>query len=327
MLDVLMLVGGLGLLVVGGEWLVRGSVSLARSFGVPSLIVGLTVVAFGTSAPELVVNLVAAWRGQSDVGFGNIVGSNIANVGLLLGMTALVRPLPVQRDLLRRDLPMMLLSTVVVLILAEDQRLTGRETDQFNRDDGIVLLTLFGVFLYATLMAAWSKREDDLPAVGPAAPAAVPTSAMPRWKATLFVVLGLVLLTVGGQWTVAAAESLAIAAGIPQVVVALTVVAVGTSLPELVTCVLAARKGETDLAVGNIVGSNIYNLLLVFGLTATISPVTLPPAGVIDLLVMLVFSAALLPLALTGRRLNRAEGLGLLASYVVYTGWLVRGAL
>ncbi len=284
------------------------------------------MVAFGTSTPELVVNLIAAWRGDSDVGFGNVVGSNIANVGLLLGLTALIRPLPVQRSLMRRDLPMMLLSTLVVLLLAEDRWLTGRELNEFNRDDGIVLVTLFGMFLYSTLMAAFTKPDGLLdPAATEAEVVSDEVEPMPLWKAIGFTVAGLALLILGGRWTVIGAENIALAAGVPKVVVALTVVAIGTSLPELVTCVIAARKGETDLAVGNIVGSNIYNLLLVFGLTASVAPVTLPAAGFIDLVAMMAFSVVLLPMALTGRSLSRIEGFGLLAAYVSYTAWLVVG--
>ncbi len=324
MLDAAFLLGGLALLLLGGVWLVKGAVALAERLGVPSLVIGLTVVAFGTSTPELVVNLAAAYRGDASVGFGNVVGSNIANIGLLLGITAMYRVLAVHNTVIVRELPMMVLSTLAVLVLAEDRLLTGREFDRFDRDDGIVLLLLFGVFLYYTLADALRSRNQSFEAVGTETSGveAVGKASMSMSASIGLVLAGLALLIVGGQGTVVGATGVATALGVPEVVIALTVVAIGTSLPELATCLIAARKGQTDLAIGNIVGSNIYNLLFIFGTTAAISPIDLPAGGIVDLLVMAGFSVALLPLALSGKSLTRPEAGVLLLSYGGYVAWL-----
>ena len=321
LLNLLYLALGLGLLLAGGEALVRGSVALARRLGVPTLIVGLTVVALGTSAPELVVNLIAASRGQSDIGFGNVVGSNIVNLTLLLGVTALIRPVVASTIVVRREIPMMLLTAVAALILAEDVLLNGRP-GQFDRDDGLMLLLLFSIYLYYLISDAVNPSADK--------PSMLPTDAVEDDNAgrpavglpvaILLVVGGLGALIGGGQLTVTGATALAQAFGVPDTIIALTLVAIGTSLPELVTCITAARRGETDLALGNLVGSCVYNLTFVFGLTATIDPIGVPDGGIIDLSIMLVISALALPLALTGRTFSRIEGALLL---VIYAGYLV----
>ena len=308
-------------MLAGGEALVRGAVALAERLGVPTLIVGLTVVAFGTSTPELVVNLIAAFRGNSDVGFGNVVGSNIANLTLLLGITALIRPVLVQNVVVRREVPMMLLTTVAALIFAEDALLNGRES-RFDRDDGLVLLLLFGIYLYYLVVDALSQRSHPPLLPAPAAPLTL-TDATVSLPLTLgLIIVGLGMLIGGGQLTVYGATALAQAAGIPDVVIALTIVAVGTSLPELVTCVAAARRGQSDLAIGNLVGSNIYNLTFVFGLTATFDPIRVPAGGIIDLVVMLAVSALVLPLSLTGKSVSRGEGVLLMVLYTGYITWL-----
>ena len=321
LLDLLMLFGGLGLLLVGGDLLVRGAVALANRLGVPTLVIGLTVVAFGTSTPELVVNLIAAIRGDAEVGFGNVVGSNIANLALLLGITALVRPLIVQEIIIRREVPMMLLTCVAALVLAEDQLLVNRPDNRFDRDDGMVLLLLFGIYLYYLIGDALRPNVSCLDPAEPGDGRSTPSS--PLWRSCGLVLIGLALLMVGGQLTVRGATDLALAAGIPEVVVSLTLVAVGTSLPELITSLAAARRGESDLAIGNLVGSNIYNLTFVFGLTASIASIPVPAGGIVDLIVMLAISSLLLPLAMSQRRISRGEGLGLLVLYVGYVSWLV----
>ncbi|NBC11735.1 MAG: calcium/sodium antiporter [Planctomycetes bacterium] len=327
-LDLLLLCGGLGLLILGGEMLIRGASALAARLRVPPMIIGLTVVAFGTSTPELVVNLTAAWRDASAVGFGNIIGSNIANVGLLLGLTALIRPMLVRGSIVGREIPMMLLVSVAALLMAEDQLLTGRDANRFDRDDGLVLLLLFGVFLYYLVGDALRSRHAESPDLTGQVAALSPSIApMPVWKMAALIAGGLAGLVLGGQGTLSGAVGLATAAGLPPALIALTLVAVGTSLPELATSVIAARRGQADLAIGNIVGSNIYNLGFIFGLTAAIDPIPVPPAGITDLIVMLVFSLALLPLAWTQRRINRLEGAALLAGYAGYVAWLAAGAM
>jgi len=329
---------GLAILIVGGGLLVRGATALAARLGIAPVIVGMTVVAFGTSTPELVVNLAAAYRGDSAIGFGNVVGSNIANIGLLLGITAIAYPLAIHRSIVSREIPMMLLASVAAVVLGLNS-LTAAGVDRFTRGDGLMLLLLFCVFLYYTLSDAWHQRDSDayfIPtagtAVGTASGAVIDVASGTKSGAAGFatpliassmrtlalIVGGLLLLVGGGELTVRGALGFAQAVGVPEVIIGLTLVAVGTSLPELATSLIAARRGQTDMAVGNIVGSNIFNLLFIWGLTITIAPTDLPAGGRIDLLVMALFAAALLPLALTQRTLSRSEGGVLAMGYVAY---------
>jgi cation:H+ antiporter len=320
--DSLMLGVGLVALVCGGSWLVRGASVLAAWLGVAPVLIGLTVVAFGTSTPELVVNVSAALRGNTEVGFGNVVGSNIANIGLLLALTALVAPLSVHRTLVIREIPMMLLACAAALVLAGGAFL-GEEPSGYGRADGLMLLLLFAVFLYYTIGDALTQRGE---ANGPASGRDLSTGGTTRGTRPPFLVAivgGLVALIAGGELTVRGAVGVAGAVGISEAVIGLTVVAVGTSLPELAATFAAARKGQGDLAIGNVVGSNIYNLLLIWGLSVTIEPSALPAGGSADLLVMTAFSLLLLSFVITRNRLGRGEGGVMLAGYLAYVGWLV----
>ncbi|MEX0652976.1 MAG: calcium/sodium antiporter [Phycisphaeraceae bacterium] len=320
MLHLLLLLAGLAILITGGDLLVRGATALAQRLGVAPVVVGMTVVAFGTSTPELVVNLAAAFRGDSAIGFGNVVGSNIANIGLLLAVTALAYPLVIHRSIVTREIPMMLLASLAAVVLGINSLLEG-EADRFTRGDGLMLLLLFGVFLYYTLGDALRQRDSDA-----YFKALAPTPDAPAGRSRLWVagavVGGLVLLVAGGELTFRGAVGFAQAVGVPDVIIGLTIVAVGTSLPELATSFIAARRGQTDMAVGNIVGSNIFNLLFIWGLTVTLAPTDLPAGGRIDLLVMTAFAALLLPMALTQRKLSRLEGGLLGVGYVTYIVWL-----
>ncbi|MBX3386271.1 MAG: calcium/sodium antiporter [Phycisphaeraceae bacterium] len=324
MLDLLTLVFGLALLIGGAELLVRGASGLAKALRVAPVLVGLTVVAFGTSTPELVVNLVAAYRGEQAIGFGNVVGSNIANIGLLLGITGLLRPIAVHGILVRREIPMMVLGTVLVIVQAEDQWLTGRGSNTFERDDGLSLLLLFCVFLYYTVSEAVRGGGHDQ---GVGLPVERHDDTTPRASAALaklsgLIILGLAILVVGGELTVRGATGFARSLGVSEVIIGLTIVAVGTSLPELATNLVAIFRKEGDMAIGNIVGSNIFNLLFVFGVTASIAPVPLPPGGMVDLAVMTAFSLALVPMALVGRSIGRGRAGLLLLGYAGYVTWL-----
>ncbi len=314
LLDLVMLAAGIALLIGGGEGLVRGASGLARQLGVSPLAIGLTVVAFGTSAPELAVNVLAAIRGDTGVSFGNVVGSNIANVGLILGCAALVRPLEVQSAVIVREMPMMLVASAAALVLGLD-RASGR-AEVYDRGDGMALLLFFSIFLYYTIAEVLRGRRTD-PLVHESKSATPPPGT--TGFSVLLAVAGLLGLALGAEGTVRGAVSLAETLGVPRAIVGLTLVAVGTSLPELVTSVVAARRGQVDLAVGNVVGSNIFNLLFVLGVTSTIRPVAIPAGGVVDLSAMALFSAALLFLAAThGNRLVRWEGGVLLFAYLAY---------
>lgn len=328
MLDFLKLALGLALLIGGADLLVRGAVGLAKALGVAPVLVGLTVVAFGTSTPELVVNLVAAYRGQSAIGFGNVIGSNIANIGLLLGITGLLRPITVHGILVRREIPMMLLGSVLVIVQAEDMWLTGRPANVLDRDDGLTLLLLFCVFLYYTVAEALRGGSGDAQDVGADGEESGPVErgAKAYAKFAGLIVAGLALLVVGGELTVSGATGLARALGVPEAIVGLTLVAVGTSLPELATNLVAIVRKQGDLALGNIVGSNIFNLLFVLGITNVIAPIPLPESGIVDLFVMLGFTLLLFPLATVKRSIGRRDAGVLLVAYVGYVVYLATRA-
>lgn len=316
---------GFVLLVAGGEAMVRGAAALARRFGVPSLVIGLTVVAFGTSAPELAVNTAAALRGNGSVAFGNVVGSNLANVGLILAVCALLRPLAVRSIVITREIPMMLLGTFAALVMGVDL-LRGEDASSYDRSDGLLLLLFFGVFLYYTVAETLFRRPQDS--------FVQQAEAMPTGErvesavASLgLVVVGVVGLVLGGHFTVESAVEIATALGVSKAVVGLTIVALGTSLPELVASVIAVRRSEADLAVGNVVGSNIFNLLFVLGVTATVHPVPVPEGGFVDLAAATVAGALLLLCSIGSRGITRLEGAGLLACYLGYLAWRAAGAI
>jgi cation:H+ antiporter len=300
---------------------VKGSVGLAERLGVAPIVVGLTVVAFGTSMPELVVNISAGVRGNSGIGFGNVVGSNIANIGLLIGVSALIAPLAIHRVIVMREIPMMILACLAALALGGGGFL-GAEQAGYTRGDGVMLLLLFGVFLYYTVTEALlqsraGRADGDFP----------PTSRLGRGQIAILIVGGLGALVLGGELTVAGATNIARSLGIADTVISLTIVAVGTSLPELATTLTAARAGQGDLAIGNIVGSNIFNLLLIWGISVLVAPTAIPAGGMKDLLVMTGISLILLPMAFSQHRIARLEGGVILAIYVGYIGTLVVTAL
>lgn len=312
---------GLALLLGGGESLVRGASALARRLGWSTAVIGLTVVAFGTSAPELVVSLLSAARGTSEIAFGNVLGSNVANLGLLLGLTALILPLRVDSTLLTREIPLLLLVSAAALVMGLDRWL-GTGDDLISRADGIVLLLLFVLFLYANARDVLrAPSADPLLVAADAARGAGVERAPSLGRAWFLTLVGLVGLASGGHLVVGAAVELARAVGVSEVVIGCTIVAVGTSLPELVTCLAAARQGQDDLAVGNLVGSNVFNLLFILGGTALLLPVPVPSGGWVDLAVSAALAGLLVPMAFTQRRISRAEGAVLLAVYVAYSAW------
>lgn len=319
-IEILFLIVGLALLYFGGEWLITGSVILARKLGVAPLIVGLTMVAFGTSAPELFVNTRAALAGHGEISFGNIFGSNIANIALILGLCAIVRPLAVHKQLVRKTIPMLLAFTGLAIFMVLDPVRELEDIPGFTRMDGLILLALFVCFLYLTVLGARGKKKrsllpvqiEDLGDLGR-------DYSLGRG---LLIILGSVLaLWVGAELTVFSAIELAAALGISEAVIGLTVIAFGTSLPELAVGLSAVRKGQTDLALGNVVGSNIFNLLLIMGVTSTISDVPLPAGGQEDLVVAGWLVVLLYLTALTQKRVARTEGWVLVVIYLGYTGW------
>jgi cation:H+ antiporter len=314
-LDLLITAFGLLLLVGGGDVMVRGSAALASRIGVSPLVIGLTVVAFGTSAPELSVNVVAAFRGNSSMSFGNIFGSNMANIGLIVAVTAFFGPMKIQSIVVSREVPMMLLVTVVASTLGADS-LWGDGVSQFGRGDGIVLLLLFTVFGYYTLRDLVRQRAGeavDMPGV----PDDIHEVKLPA--AIALTAAGLAALAVGGAVTVHGAEGVARAMGVSETIIGLTLVAIGTSLPELVTSVVATMRGQPDIAIGNVVGSNIFNLVIVLGTTSVIRPVPVPTGGLLDMVVVIGLSTLLwLTSSSGGQKIIRTEAVLLLIVYLSY---------
>ncbi len=315
--DTLITITGLALLVVGGEVMVRGAGSLAQRVGVSPLAIGLTVVAFGTSAPELAVNVTAAWRGNPAMSFGNIFGSNMANIGLIVALTAMVQPLHIRNVIIRREVPMMILATAVAAVLGLDALISDGPS-VYGRGDGVVLLLLFTVFIYYTINDVLEQRarsggDDDELDPG------VTSYGVPLSLVLTFV--GIIGLVIGARITVYGAVELARGFGVSEAVIGLTVVAVGTSLPELTASIMATIRGQMDLAIGNAVGSNVFNLLLVLGTSATIRPVPIPEGGGADVAVTVLLSVMLWVASITSyRTIIRAEAFVLLAIYLSYLG-------
>jgi cation:H+ antiporter len=314
---VVLFVAGLGLLVLGAEWLVRGASRLAAALGISPLVIGLTVVAYGTSAPEMAVSVKSAWAGQPDLALGNVVGSNILNVLLILGASATIAPLLVSSQLIRLDVPIMIGLSVLTLLLAGD--------GSIGRLDGAILVA--GAVAYTVFQIRQSRKE----------PAAIQDEYArefgPKRSSTAanlaLIGAGLALLVLGSRWLVGGAVAFAQALGVSDLVIGLTIVAAGTSLPEVATSILASLRGERDIAVGNVVGSNIFNIMAVLGVSALAAPAGLPaPAALLrfDLPVMIAVALACLPIFASGARIARWEGALFLFYYAAYIAYVVLAA-
>jgi cation:H+ antiporter len=307
--DVALLVLGVGVLYFGAEWLVRGATGLAATLGVSPIVVGLTVVSFGTSAPELVVCTVAAFGGNPDLAIGNVMGSNLANIGLILGLTAIIRPLEVHARVVWREMPLMLLVTAALYPLLWDLEL--------SRGDGVILLMALSAYLVFVFQSVEDEAPEILDEYQDFVDAATGDRALVHPPDILWILGGSASLVLGGYCIVEGAVQVATSLGISQVVIGLTVVAVGTSLPELATSLVAAARHEADIAVGNVIGSNIFNVAAILGTTSVLVPIDIP-ASVLsrELPVVMLMSLLLFPVLRTGWRIRRWEGLILLAAYV-----------
>jgi cation:H+ antiporter len=306
MTTALLLIIGLVFLVTGAEFLVRGGASLALRLNIKPLVVGLTVVAFGTSAPEMAVSVKAAVMGQGDVAVGNIVGSNIFNIAFILGLSALICPLAIHAKLIRYDIPLMIGVTIVAIVMLWDKSI--------SRWEGILLFA--GLLIYTYLTFKLSARDES--AVQAEAAAEIPRLNGSIGADIAMVLGGLAGLVLGADWFVQGAIAVARYAGLSEAVIGLTIVAAGTSLPELATTVVAAVRRHADIAIGNVVGSNIFNILSILGITAIVKPFSMQNILVSDIFIMLFFAVLLLPLAATGLILKRWEGGVLFAGYILY---------
>lgn len=313
-LELILLVAGFVLLVIGANWLVNGASALAKKYNISDLAIGLTIVAFGTSAPELVVNVFAAAQGSHDIVLGNIIGSNNFNLLVILGIAGIITPLAVQHSTVWKEIPFSLLAVAVLYLVGNDIFYSGEGV--ISRLDGVILLAFFCWFLW---YVARQLKNDP-------AEAEILTKKYPGWLMALMIVGGLAALVAGGRLVVTSAVDMARAIGISEKIIGLTIVAAGTSLPELATSVVAAIKKNNDIAVGNIVGSNIFNIFLILGVSSVINPVSFSTVFNADLLLLTIGTLLLFFAMFTGRKhkLDRWEAILLLVIYIGYTLYLVK---
>ena len=315
-MDYILLIIGFVLLIKGADFFVDGSSSVAKILKVPTIIIGLTVVAFGTSMPELSVSVTAALRGSNDLAVSNVLGSNIFNLLVVLGCCALVKPVAAKWSLLKKEFPFSILITVILLLVDSDfsimKILDGNQGFVLGRWAGLLFLILFVLYIYATVKSALRSRaeakdmeEEEYKTMSPL-------------KSGIYIVIGLIGIVWGGNLGVDSASNIALTFGWSQTFIGLTIVALGTSLPELVTSVVAARKGENDLAVGNVVGSNIFNILLILGVSSFITPITLDVTAVYDTIILIIASIIVYVSAISKREIQRKEGILFLVCYFAF---------
>ena len=316
-LDIFFIVAGFVFLIKGADWLVGGASGLAKKHNVSDLVIGLTIVAFGTSAPELVVNLIASVDKHSDIVFGNIIGSNNFNLFFILGTVALIFPVTVQRSMIRKEIPFSLAITLLLLVLSN--AILGQKENILTRFEAFIFLLLFIAFLYYTFTQ--STKEENIEAIQ--------TKPMTTAKIWALIVIGLSLLVAGGRMVVTGAENIALDLGISEKIIALTIVAAGTSLPELVTSVVAASKKNSDIAIGNVVGSNIFNILFILSVSGLIHPVTYVTSFNREMLLLIGGTIILILYMFVGKRykIDRWEGALLLGVFLAYTIFLIQQEL
>ena len=318
-LQILLLVAGFVLLIKGADWLVSGASSVASNFKVSKQLIGLTIVAFGTGAPELAVAISSLVSGNTDMLIGNVIGSNILNILLLIGIAAVINPIKINRNTISKELPLLLLISTALVVLFMDTSIAGATENIISRSDAIICVLFFAIFLYYIIyMTRKDKKTKDK----------VEKPQYKLGKSFLFVVIGLVGVVAGSQLVVSSASTIASNIGISDRIIALTVVAFGTSLPELVTTITAAKRGENELLVGNIIGSNIFNICIVLGIPGAIFGAITPDSFAVIDIIMLIGSAALLWLvARKGSRITRREGALMLVIFALYYGYIIYGAL
>lgn len=323
MLTYLLLIIGFFLLIKGADFFVDGSSSVAKILKVPSIVIGLTIVAFGTSMPEASVSVTAALQGKNELAVSNVIGSNIFNLLVVLGASALVRPIQVRWSILKREFPFSILITVILLLMMTGFRfggiLSGNKEYTLSRMSGIILLVLFVGFVVSAVIDALRSRKM-IQAVGePEEEYEVLTPV----RSAVYIVIGIAGIIIGGNFVVDSASAIAVSFGLSQTFIGLSIVALGTSLPELVTSMVAAKKGENDLALGNVVGSNIFNILLILGMSASITPITISALAVRDTIILIVASFLVYICAVSRKGLSKLEGLMFLLFYAGFFAYIL----
>lgn len=301
-MDYLLLIVGFVLLIKGADWFVDGSASVAKRLRVPTLIIGMTIVAMGTSAPELAVSTAASLKGSNAIAISNVIGSNLFNLMVVCGACALFKPLTVQRSTLKVEFPLSIIAAGILLVMGYLGMTVGRI-------DGIILVILFIAFLVWMVISAKKARNEA---------EEEEVKVLPVWQCFLFIIVGIIAIVVGGDLVVDSASAIAASFGLSQTLIGLTIVAFGTSLPELVTSLVAAKKGDVDMALGNVIGSNIFNILLIVGVAATVSPMAVLTENLIDAVLLILMSIIVLVFAWKKQSVNRAEGIAMLVMYAAY---------
>ena len=306
-MEYLLLVGGFVLLIKGADFFVEGSASVAKKLRVSSMVIGLTVVAMGTSAPECAVSIAASFRGDNAVAVSNVIGSNIFNLMIVCGVCSVISPLHVKAESLKKEFPLSILAAIALVAM-------GYLGMKIERTDGLILLAAFAAFIIWLVRSAKKERnaQEDVEEI----------KTLGTMRCLLYIVGGIAAIVVGGDTVVDAATTIAEHFGLSQTLIGLTIVAMGTSLPELVTSIVAARKGETDMAIGNVIGSNLFNILLVLGIAGTISPMEVLMENIADAIILIGMSVAVWIFAWTGKKINRAEGAIMVAIYAGYMGYI-----
>lgn len=327
-MDYLLLIVGFVFLIKGADLFVDGASTIAKALKVPTILIGLTIVAFGTSAPELAVSIKSAFSNSADLAVGNIAGSSIFNLLLVIGITSLIKPIKIQKSVVYKEFPFLLLATAVVFVLCADIKFEGAAFNSLSRGNGIVLLSLFAIFMYYLVDTALKSRKIEAEAAATVEDSMLSDenkkeSSQAIMKDVLLGGLGLVGVVLGGDLVVESSKNIALALGMSEALVGLTIVAVGTSLPELVTSTIAALKGESDMAIGNVIGSNVFNLLLILGITSTIKPIAINAKMVTDMIYLLIISLITYVFAVSGKKTNKKEGILLILLYVVYAVYIV----
>lgn len=320
LLDVVLLLVGFVLLIKGADFFVEGSAALAKRFHIPGVIIGLTIVAMGTSAPELAVSVSAGIAGANSLAISNVIGSNIFNLVVVLGVCAIMSPVAVEKGIIKRDFPYSLLATLLVGIFISDLVFKGSVTGisgtvqsgTIMRWEAFILIVFFITYIYLTIRAAIKNREEG-----------EEIEALPLWKSLIYIVGGIAAIIGGGQLVVIHAKSIALFCGMSETLIGLTIVAIGTSLPELVTSIVASKKGQNGMAVGNVVGSNIFNLLMILGVSGIINPIFVTMESVIDIAILMIVSILVFVFCQSKKKLARKEGIVMILIYIAYMAYAI----
>lgn len=320
-INIVLLIIGFIALIKGADFFVEGSSAVAKKFKIPGVVIGLTIVAMGTSAPELAVSISAAMSGSNEIAISNVIGSNIFNLVLIFGICAVIAPVSVDRGIMKRDFPFSIGLAVLTAVLISDMIFSGKEvfaasgkqiSGTISRVDALILLILFLVFILFTVLTALKNRTED-----------EAVAEMSVLKCILYIVGGIAAIVIGGQFVVNSAKAIALSFHMTETLVGLTIVAVGTSLPELVTSVVASRKGQSGIAAGNIIGSNIFNILFILGISAFIHPIPVLTESLYDTIVLIAFSVIVYIFAATSQKIDRKEGIVMIAVYLLYMVYAV----